>query len=85
MAFSSLILAKLDAASLLWGYRDGGRIYIKQRKRKREGWRTEEWRDREQLGMYLRQVRKEDLTGASPQNVPVTPRHKLLTFFFKHL
>lgn len=32
--------------------------------------------------VYLRQVRKEDLTGASPQNVPVTPRHKLLTVFF---
>lgn len=32
--------------------------------------------------VYLRQVRKEDLTGASPQNVPVTSRHKLLTVFF---
>lgn len=35
--------------------------------------------------VYLRQVWKEDLTGASPQNVPVTPRHKLLIVFFKHL
>lgn len=35
--------------------------------------------------VYLRQVRKEDLTGASSQNVPVTPRHKLLTVFFKYL
>lgn len=32
--------------------------------------------------VYLCQVRKEDLTGASPQNVPVTPCHKLLTVFF---
>ena len=45
--------------------------------------KDEEWRNEGTTGsVYLSQVRKEDLSGASPQNVPVTPRHKLLTVFF---
>lgn len=35
--------------------------------------------------VYLCQVRKEDLAGASSQNVPVTSRHHFLTVFFEHL